>query len=352
MENRVVVRSDDNCTFNVEKNNGEIVIEVHSIVKDVVKQVAVADGMSESNEQAEIENYKKPPIPVGYKYVEGTWEDGFVIERKKDRSQFVWVPVGALDNDGTLDNKHFNEKFGRRFIGLKELNNIHDGDSGKFCKQYCSVMKYGGFYISRYLISGMYNPYSESYSGLLSIKGGTPRELFSSLREAREVAEKFEDGEMVQSHLIYGAEYDSMFAWFIKTCGGRKELYNKTKNINGISDLIKATGVNEENCLNRIYDYCGRFNVFTQEEYNASEYGGQYEQTYLANVVRGLALHSVGAEDATLSIKKVFCPVWAIRRLLYLRVEDKNLYAREFFERCHLRIALYIDVNAECYYIQ
>lgn len=49
MENRVVVRSDDNCTFNVEKNNGEIVIEVHSIVKDVVKQVAVADGMSESN---------------------------------------------------------------------------------------------------------------------------------------------------------------------------------------------------------------------------------------------------------------------------------------------------------------
>ena len=43
------------------------------------------------------------------------WNNGFVIERKADKSQFVWVPVGSLMPNGTQDGIRFHEKFGRRF---------------------------------------------------------------------------------------------------------------------------------------------------------------------------------------------------------------------------------------------
>ena len=59
-------------------------------------------------------NYVNPPIPEGYKHVCGEWNNGFVIERCSDGSQFVWIPVGSIDSNGTLDGEHFSEKFGRR----------------------------------------------------------------------------------------------------------------------------------------------------------------------------------------------------------------------------------------------
>ena len=43
-------------------------------------------------------NYTNPPIPDGYKYVEGEWHNGFVIEKISDGSQFVWIPVGSIDS--------------------------------------------------------------------------------------------------------------------------------------------------------------------------------------------------------------------------------------------------------------
>lgn len=56
----------------------------------------------------------KPPIPKGYKYINGHWWTGFTIERISDGSQFKWVPVGALKRDATIDGRFYVEKFGRR----------------------------------------------------------------------------------------------------------------------------------------------------------------------------------------------------------------------------------------------
>lgn len=57
------------------------------------------------------DNYITPPIPEGYKYVCGQWNNGFVIERGSDKSQFVWIPVESLEANGTIDGEHFSEKF-------------------------------------------------------------------------------------------------------------------------------------------------------------------------------------------------------------------------------------------------
>ena len=97
-------------------------------------------------------NYMNPPIPEGYKHVCGEWNNGFVIERCSDGSQFVWIPVGSLDTDGTLDGKHFSEKFGARNYRNDKFfwDEFNEALNGELLEQLGSVKKYGGFYISRY----------------------------------------------------------------------------------------------------------------------------------------------------------------------------------------------------------
>ena len=97
-------------------------------------------------------NYANPPIPERYKHVCGEWNNGFVIERCSDGSQFVWIPVGSLDYNGTLDGKRFWEKFGRRNYMNDKFSDdgFNEALNDELLEQLESVKKYGGFYISRY----------------------------------------------------------------------------------------------------------------------------------------------------------------------------------------------------------
>ena len=116
-------------------------------------------------------NYVNPPIPEGYKHVCGEWNNGFVIERCSDGSQFVWIPVGSLDSNGTLDGEHFSEKFGRRNYMNDEFSDdeFNEALNGK---QLESVKKYGGFYISRYNISKSSAGKPQSVKGVMPYWNG------------------------------------------------------------------------------------------------------------------------------------------------------------------------------------
>ena len=96
---KFVLEAEKGITFEVsEGTSGELIIRALNI--------ATANVYST--------NYVNPPIPEGYKHIFGEWNNGFVIERCSDGNQFVWIPVGSLDSNGTLDGEHFSEKFGRR----------------------------------------------------------------------------------------------------------------------------------------------------------------------------------------------------------------------------------------------
>ena len=96
------------------------------------------------------ENYVNPPIPEGWQHVEGRWNNGFLITDHK-KNQFVWVPVGFLDANGTLDGT-FSEKFGRRNYRGDEFadGEFNEELDDELRTQWESTKKYGGFYISRY----------------------------------------------------------------------------------------------------------------------------------------------------------------------------------------------------------
>ena len=218
------------------------------------------------------ENYANPPIPKGYRHILGEWNNGFTIERDSDGSQFVWIPVGSLDSNGTLDGENFSEKFGRRNYMKDKFsdNAFNEALNGELRKQLKSVRKYGGFYISRYNIS-------RSKKGKLqSVKGVRPW-VGINFDDVKKVASTIEDNEAVKSHLTFGAEYDSVLEWFIKTkvktlaeiAKDSTEWGNYWDTENSPRKVVQ-TGSREEWCANNIYDFAGNVNELTQELYQIS----------------------------------------------------------------------------------
>ena len=217
-------------------------------------------------------NYQNPPIPEGYKHILGEWNNGFVIERCSDGSQFVWIPVGSLDSNGTLDGEHFSEKFGRRNYMNDEFSDdeFNEALNGELLEQLESVKKYGGFYISRYNIS-------KSLAGKpQSVKGVMPW-VNINFGDAKKIASTIEDNEAVKSHLTFGAEYDSVLEWFIKTqvktlaeiAEDSTEWGNHWNTENSPKKVVE-TGSREEWCANNIYDFAGNVDEWTQEQNKSS----------------------------------------------------------------------------------
>ena len=250
---KIVLAAGRNITFEVlEGTRGELIIR--------------ALNSTTANDYST--NYVNPPIPEGYKHVCGEWNNGFVIERCSDGSQFVWIPVGSLDSNGTLDGEHFSEKFGRRNYRKVEfsVDNYNEALNDELLDQLESVKKYGGFYISRYNIS------KNSEGKPQSVKGVMPW-MFINFDDAKKIASTIEDNEAVKSHLTFGAEYDSILEWFIKT--GVKTLAEIAEDStewgnygNGKyspKDVVE-TGSREEWCTNNIYDFAGNVNEWTQEQ--------------------------------------------------------------------------------------
>lgn len=254
---KIVLEAEKGITFEIsEGTSGELIIRALNI--------ATANVYSE--------NYVNPPILKGYKHVFGEWNNGFVIERDSDGSQFVWIPVGSLNSNGTLDGKQFSEKFGRRNYQDDEFSDreFNENLNGELLEQLESVKKYGGFYISRYNIS-------KSSSGKpQSVKGVMPW-VNINFDDAKEVASTIEEDEAVKSHLTFGAEYDSVLEWFIKSnARTRSEIAEDSTNWGNLWNTenspkkLVETGSREEWSTNNIYDFAGNVDEWTQEQNESS----------------------------------------------------------------------------------
>ena len=241
--------------------------------KSEVEAVADDNKEEEVSQKSDSINYQNPPIPEGYKHILGEWNNGFVIERCSDGSQFVWIPVGSLDSNGTLDGEHFSEKFGRRNYMNDEFSDdeFNEALNGELLEQLESVKKYGGFYISRYNIS------KSSAGKPQSVKGVMPW-ININFDDAKKIASTIEDNEAVKSHLTFGAEYDSVLEWFIKTevktlaeIAEDSTEWGNHWNIENSPSKVVETGSREKWCANNIYDFAGNVAEWTQEQ-NKSSY--------------------------------------------------------------------------------
>ena len=254
---KFVLEAEKGITFEVSEGTSEELI-IRAL------NIATSDDCSE--------NYADPPIPEGYKHICGEWNDGFVIERCSDGSQFVWIPVGSLDSNGTLDGEHFSEKFGRRNYMNDKFSDdeFNEALNDELLEQLESVKKYGGFYISRYNIS-------KSSEGKPQLVKGIMPWVNINFDDAKKIASTIEDNEAVKSHLTFRAEYDSVLEWFIKTevktlaeiAEDSTEWGNHWNTENSPKKVVE-TGSREEWCANNIYDFAGNVDEWTQEQNESS----------------------------------------------------------------------------------
>ena len=250
---KIVLEAEKGITFEVSEgtSEGELIIRALNI--------ATANVYSTK--------YVNPPIPEGWEHVEGEWNNGFVIQDFKG-NQFVWIPVGFLDANGTLDGTNFSEKFGRRNYQDDEFSDgeFNEELEEELRKQWESVQKCGGFYISRYNISK-----NIQTGEAQSVKGEIPWTNID-WNDSVKAAKTFGDGVSVTSHLPFGAEYDSALEWFIKSGKRTKEeiandstQWGNFWNIRTPKKVVK-TGTCEEWSTNNIFDLAGNIDEWTQEK--------------------------------------------------------------------------------------
>lgn len=155
-----------------------------------------------------MEQYKHPPVPEGFTHLNGSWDTGFVIQSLADGSEFVWIPVGALPQNGMMYGAGERVSFGRRRYGSR--SRYLESMTEDLRAQADSVRRYGGFYISRYDISGA------EHGAPGSIANAEPWTRVN-LREAKRIAASYLQNGQVSSHLPYEAEIDSMLCWLIES---------------------------------------------------------------------------------------------------------------------------------------
>lgn len=296
MKNRhkkIVLEAEEGITFEVSNRNGEVVIRAFNSVEGEVYKNLPTVRAGEYAKELSVYTDKdgnQAVIPPGWTVSKVEKENtiwgkdvSLVIYRipkdltihlrwaselealKRTYSQFVWVPVKFLEANGTLDGENFTKKFGRR--------NYHDDDLSKYgfyetltselLEQVESVEKYGGFYISRYNISEDLEEKAHSVKCTIPLGNSTAEESDS-------IAATIENNDVVKTHSIFGAEYDSMLEWLI--ISGCKTLYEIAEDStcwgnNGKLNhsVVLRTGEYEEYCANNIYDIAGNIMEWTRE---------------------------------------------------------------------------------------
>lgn len=250
---RIVLEASEGITFRVQEGVDEIVIEDINYEKNLVYS----------------DNYKNPYIPEGYVHLEGTWDTGFVIQNKADKSEFVWIPVGWLDADSTLDANHFDEKFGRMnwYDSDFSQSGYHEETNRDLVE---SVKKYGGFYFARY--------HASITDRKLVFKKGNKPWVNINYHDAETAAARYAKGSKdLVSQITSGAAFDSVLRWVIKS---KVKTYDEVVkdstswgnywNAQNSPHKVMPKGSNERWCALRIYDLAGNVDEWTSEQYKNS----------------------------------------------------------------------------------
>lgn len=246
------------------------------------------------------------PIPEGYQRT----SEELVIRRTSDKSEFVWIPVEMLDENGTLDGINFNNKFGRRRFhneGFSETEYV-DEMTIELKNQIKSVEKYGGFYVSRFLISKSDNEVIQSKKNAAPLVNVT-------FDEAVQYAESFSNGKNVTSHLLYGAEYDSILCWLSKkaiekiTIDDEYILYLMSRNAD---EKVILIGDKRINYLDEIYDLNEDCMEWTKEvvemgSYRVIRQGGISDDSDYIGSIAGRKYDEKDVFDNNLGFRVVLC---------------------------------------------
>lgn len=229
----------------------------------IVNTIGRNNKITEIAKAEEEYNYDKPYIPEGFRYVEGTWDTGYVIEDSEKGNQFVWIPV-----DGTTVSLK-RKNFSITDITMEGANEELDDTFSE------SVEKYGGYYVGRYE-SGV--PEGSSFeseddmdiNGKPVIKNGVQIWNNISYSNAKTSAEQmYATKSEITSNIMNSYAYDTMLTW-IESKGYNVETDSKDwgnySNNSNTNNQVETAGSNNNWKANNIYDIAGNISEWTSEK--------------------------------------------------------------------------------------
>lgn len=242
----------------------------------------------------QIENFNIP-IPQGFYYVGGERDTGIVISDNKNDirkgvnsellgNQFVWIPTSI--------DQFIRQDWNKQGI---EYERTIENETEEFAKLKESIKKYNGFYVARYEASYGFDKISSKKSnnivvhynyGMGKLPNGT---LLNKILYGEAVdlsLEMYEDSCSVNSHLIYGTEWDRIIQWLLENNISKDIILNDSGTIGNYAEInntdrkytseVNNTGINTKFCTNNIYDMAGNLAEWTQEK-----------AIYSGNIIRG-----------------------------------------------------------------
>lgn len=234
----------------------------------------------------------EPYIPEGFKHLEGTVVEGYVIV-DQNQNEFVWVPVpsGQLLSDNIQ-----NTKYNDRSTVANELQN--------------SVAKYKGFYIGRYEGSQA-TLQSTNKSVLLTRKGMIPWTNIDYETASRVASEMYKDLKYkdVKTSLMSGFAWYTTLSWIDQ----RVPLFSSSTDRGNYSGQVYPTGTFKSDFVNNIWDLAGNVREWTTEQYVQTDTSQEDQR-----VLRGGS-----ASVPNTPIKSTVQPVsskdttWGLRPVLY-----------------------------------
>ena len=186
----------------------------------------------------------------------GEVNDKNVVEARKTRNQFVWVPV-EVDNDGfELINWREEWDFEDHHKSFNPKSKIEE----EYLAVYESVKQNSGFYIARYEAG-------KEGTTAVSKKDAT---IWTAVtwEEAKELCGSvFSESTVV--HLIYGEQWDAALSFISKEV---EEYPLNSLGKGNFSNAIAVAGSNINYAVNNIYDMAGNVSEWTMEYDENDEY--------------------------------------------------------------------------------
>lgn len=214
----------------------------------------------------EISEGKILPIPPTFKYLEGEYDSGAVIQ-DKDKNEFVWIPI---DEKNTYSRWMFESS---DQISKEDLEELNLKDINSYNIEFdASVEKYGGFYVARYEAgkeSGKNIPVSKA-----NVLPWT-KIIWSKAKQLS--TEMYQENDYFETDLINSYAWDSICNWLEnsgKNVNDSTEYGNYQNSRDGLNRIVE-TGSNEKWKINNIYDMAGNAWEYTTEEY------GQHEKYHI-----------------------------------------------------------------------
>ena len=234
----------------------------------------------------------EPYIPEGFKHLEGTVVEGYVIV-DQNQNEFVWVPVPSVQlSSDNIQNTKYND----RSTVANELQN--------------SVAKYKGFYIGRYEGSQA-TLQSTNKSVLLTRKGMIPWTNIDYETASRVASEMYKDLKYkdVKTSLMSGFAWYTTLSWIDQ----RVPLFSSSTDRGNYSGQVYPTGTFKSDFVNNIWDLAGNVREWTTEQYVQTDTSQEDQR-----VLRGGS-----ASVPNTPIKSTVQPVsskdttWGLRPVLY-----------------------------------